>query len=60
MKNREKREAVCRVLEQEKSLEFARLQERTGIVDYTLRYLLRELTREGRIERNYQKGKKRS
>lgn len=58
MKNREKREAICQVLEQEKSLEFARLQERTGIVDYTLRYLLGELTREGRIERNYQKGKK--
>lgn len=58
MKNDERAAAVCRELKQGK-LSIAELQKRTGIADYTLRYVLGELTREGRVERyGYQSGKK--
>lgn len=59
MKDEEKRERICRELSGKESLEFGKLQERTGIPDYTLRYLLGEMTREGRVERcGYQSGRK--
>ena len=58
MKNDERAAAVCRELKQGK-MSIAELQKRTGIADYTLRYVLGELTREGRVERcGYQSGKK--
>lgn len=58
MKNDERAAAVCRELKQGK-MSIAELQKRTGIADYTLRYVLGELTREGRVERcGYQSGRK--
>lgn len=58
MKNDERAAAVCRELKQGK-MSIAELQKGTGIADYTLRYVLGELTREGRVERcGYQSGKK--
>lgn len=58
MKNDKRIENICRELSEEKSLEFEELQKRTGIPDYTLRYLLGELAREGRVERCGYKSKK--
>ena len=59
MRDEEKRERICRELSGKESLEFGKLQERTGIPDYTLRYLSGEMTREGRVERcGYQSGRK--
>lgn len=59
MKHTEAREWICRELSEEKSLEFEELKKRTGIADYTLRYLLGELAREGQVERcGYKSGKR--